>query len=140
MRRRPRATTARRARPRACAFTLRRIEQRVEHERPAEALGVGDVTRRVDEGGEVAVADRGGVDPVRRQRDLAHRAFAVVGKRIVVSLPMRNEPPAMRTMPRCASGRMATVMRETCASPWRAGAQHAGRSPDRVLVRLATLA
>ncbi len=53
-------------------------EQPAEHERPAEALALGDVTRGLHERTERLVGHRRAVDGERGERHLAHRALAVL--------------------------------------------------------------
>ena len=65
-------------------------QQPAEHERPAEALGLGHVAGRLDEPREVGVRDRAGVDPER-----VERAPAAPG-------PRRR--PGRRQRPRSPSG------------------------------------
>src|SRR5918994_1602543 len=52
-------------------------DELVEDERPAEALGLGDIPGGADEGGEALVADGMAVEMVGADRDLAHGSFAV---------------------------------------------------------------
>ena len=72
----PAATTAGRHHGRRRGPRRRRHLQ-VEDERAAEALGIGDVARGADEGGELGVGDGGGGDAEGVERHRAHRALAV---------------------------------------------------------------
>src|SRR3954452_24451923 len=69
-------------------------EESAEHEGGAEALGLGDVARLRDEGGEVRVRHRAGVDAEGGQRDLPDRPFAVLGVAESV-VAAHQEPPAL---------------------------------------------
>src|SRR5436190_23831860 len=59
-------------------------KETAEDERPAVALGVGDVAGVGNKLGEALVGDRNGLDLERTELDLSHWALTVVGKAIRV--------------------------------------------------------
>ena len=110
-----------------------------EHERPAEALGLGDVAGGVDERGVVVVGHRVRGEPVRasaRRRGPGPRRRR--RRPSAPTAPMRNEPPgiASRSSGGCrpAGGRPARRRDRGPASRRRRGRGHSRRSraPDSV--------